>query len=223
MEVHDKVMQYLALWESRLPDSSAFKDRARRAEYYGIRGATLKRIALREYRDGQNEKQKGDETLMRSLSSYRKAMDEWATDRDKYHWVATQALALLAALGQEPDPVVFDMAYKFAERDLSDLDGETRAWAHGTLAELELIRGFHKRSKDGPGNEATKEKIKMHCTELLALRGPHSFEVGSTRRQFQRYVDFWPNFAESAQVAVNILHSAAEKESNLPTYAKDSQ
>jgi len=151
MEVHDKVMQYLALWESRLPDSSAFKDRARRAEYYGIRGATLKRIALREYRDGQNEKQKGDETLMRSLSSYRKAMDEWATDRDKYHWVATQALALLAALGQEPDPVVFDMAYKFAERDLSDLDGETRAWAHGTLAELELIRGFHKRSKDGPG------------------------------------------------------------------------
>jgi hypothetical protein len=218
-EVLEKAMQYLALWEKRLPTGHEFGDRARRAAYFGIKGAALKRIGLRKYKD-EGGRKKGDETLWESLSSYRRGMDEWATDRDKYHWLATQALALGATLEKRRDPVVFEMAYKFAERDLSDLDVETRAWAHGTLAELELLRSFHKNLKGTAVAAMTAEKIKMHCNELLALRGSQSFEVGSTRRQFQRYVDFWPQFAKLAQVAVDVLREIEDKVSKLPTYAK---
>jgi hypothetical protein len=220
----DNVMGYLDLWEMRLPAGTDFNDRARRVEFYGIKGAMLKRIALREYSDvttedsRQTAKQNGDEILGKSLASYRRAMEEWATDKDKYHWVATQALSLNAVLAQTADPVSFDMAYRFAERDLSSLNPESRAWAHGTLAELELIRSFHKKSEDRD-NAAAKKRIEEHCTKLLDLRGPRSFEVASTRRQFERYVNFWIEFKELAEVAIKIL-PLPEDATSLPSYPK---
>ena len=51
-------------------------------------------------------------------------------------------------------------------------------------------------------------RVVEHCKRIVALMGSKSFHAESTRRQFQRYVDYWPGpWQGVAAAAVAALES----------------
>jgi hypothetical protein len=153
-----------------------------------MHGSVFKRIALLRYRQG--DKAKGDRTLKDSLDFYRRAMEEELSSMVKFHWVATQALALSAALGEPPDPSTFELTWQLAKRNLQHASLDEQAWAHGTLAELEMIAAHHRAEIGGPSQDP-RQSVLEHCRRIMELTGAESFHVASTKRQFQRYVEYW--------------------------------
>ncbi len=195
-------------WAERLPTGKTMEERKTRASCFGITGATYKRMGLLHAALGENDEAKAE--LRMSHAAYRKAMEEWVTEDARFNWTASQYLALSAVLGSEKDPGTYTVCRQVAERDLSDPDRELQAWAHGTLAELELIGLFHQG--DRVPDEAKAEVVR-HCRAMVQLMGLDSFHVQSTRRQFQRYAEGWrlegeqrpAGWTEIAQAAVKAL------------------
>jgi len=214
----DDTDHYLELWSSRLPTGDGVKERARRAEFYGMCGSVAKRIGLLHYK--KQQKEEGKPALERSLAAYRTAMEQWALDEDKYHWVATQLLSLTAVLEQSPQPAIFLMAHQLAQRDLENQSGSLKAWAHGTMAELEMLAKYHVPSQSIKGDKLIKT-VEGHCQAILDLVGESSFEVHSTKRQFQRYIDYWaqPDWLPVAEAAVKTLTPRREPtQTEFPPY-----
>jgi hypothetical protein len=142
-------------------------------------------------------------------------MEEELSSMEKFHWVATQALALGATLREPPDLSTFELTRNMAMRNLQHPSVEQQAWAHGTLAELEMIGAYHKSeivTKARSSIKGAKERVIGHCRQIVKLMGPKSFHVESTRRQFQRYVDYWddPRWDEIAKAAVQALSGTSE-------------
>ncbi len=217
-------------WERRLPTGRSMDERRQRNSCYGITGSVQKRSALWWGQQKGNVVQ-SRAGLKKAMNSYRKAMDEWATDGVSYHWTATQYLCLSAILKDKKDKDSLTLCRKFAERNLDHGDRSQRAWANGTLAELELIRLWHEEveaskgkkkplktnSAEIPGSkqklEDVRSEVKRYCHEVVRLASYDSFQVESTRRQFQRYVASWQlgakaistDWIEIAQAAVEVL------------------
>ena len=192
----------LAAWNAHLPPGRDEKARERRTEYHGIHGATLKRMALLAPR---NRPDSAQQNLAQALEAYRLAVEQWDTDSGRqYHWVATQMLSLAALLGEERDRDTLAIAKRLAERDLRNDFALTRAWAHASLAELEMLSLYHRR--DGvPGDLG--RRVVEHCHAVVKLSGAKSFPVESTRRQFARYLIHWrrPEWNDIAQAAFEAL------------------
>ncbi len=91
-------------------------------------------------------------------------MELWSMDEDKFHWVATQALSLMAVLRQAREPMTFLMARQLAERDLAKSVGSWKAWAHGTLAELEMLATYHTPDKVARN---VKKEVREHCKAIV--------------------------------------------------------
>ncbi len=193
----------LETWNKRLPTDESAKSRSRRAEHYGMCGSTFKRIGLQLYERGKNKE--GRLMLEKSLNFYLRGVEEWSMDKSKYHWVATQALSLKAVLKAGPETATFLMARQLAERDLEASSKEERAWANGTLAELRMLEAYH--DSKSFNERTTLRDVKRHCKEIVRLTDENSFPTNSTRRQFLRYVNFWPNqkWNETAKAAVAAL------------------
>jgi len=202
----DLAREGLARWEARLPDGSGEEDRTRRAQCYGIHGSVFKRIALLR-KSRRTDDPRVTALLAQALAYYRKAMDEWASAEQKHHWVATQALSLGAVLKAKPEPATFNLARELATRDLARDSAEAQAWAHATLAELEMLGPYHTSGTVS----ATPKTVVDHCTSIVNLMGPASFPVESTRRQFQRYLDAWQDatWEAIARAAVEALTPTA--------------
>ena len=205
----------LDIWRGRLADGDDVQARARRAECYGIHGSTFKRIGILHYAKGNEEK--GKHALERALNWYRTAIEQWAVDEDKYHWVATQALSLMAVLEQPAEPATFLMARQLAERDLTSRSDSLKAWAHGTMAELEMLAGYHapETAADDVGRT-----VKEHCKAIVDIAGKDSFEARSTCRQFKRYRDLWKSkyWDPIAEEAFRALAPKEAGQSALPPY-----
>ena len=126
------------------------------------------------------------------------------------HWVLGQQLCLSAVLGVAVPDGTWETARLSAETYLEDTDLDARLWAHGTLAELWLLKlvdaqqlHLHKTDPD----KATKRRLassreaKKHANELIKLAHTRSDEqVVATRKQFERYHCWWSirDFEESA-------------------------
>jgi hypothetical protein len=66
------------------------------------------------------------------------------------------------------------------------------------------------------------KKVTQHCQAIVALMGADSFHVASTRRQFERYRDYWdrPVWDNIVRAALAALSPAdGPPSSNLPPYA----
>ena len=176
----------LDLWKSRLPEGEGVKERIRRSECYGIHGSTYKRFGMLMYKKEGDKKAR--DYIEKSLAWYRRSMELWAMDEASYHWTATQFLSLSAVLKKSPDPDTFLMARKAAEFDLAKPKKSITAWAHADLAELELLAKYHCPEKAAKNQ---KKSVREHCETIVYLMGEGSFHVDSTRRQFQRYLDYW--------------------------------
>lgn len=206
----------LDLLQSRLPVGNDHKVRERWAQCYGMYGSTWKRIGLLHYR--QKRPKQGRESLEKSLTWYGKAVGQWATEERLHHWVSTQALSLKAVLDKAPDPENWVIAGKLAKRDLEKSHGSSKAWAHGTMAELLLLATYHIPERKIPN---IKKQVQEHCSAIVQLMGEDSFEAYSTRRQFQRYIHYWDKaqWRPIARAAVAALAPSGETgQSEMPSY-----
>lgn len=166
------------------------------AEALGMRGASEKRIAIASFLRGQTEAAR--KAYEASREAYKQAVQAQPTN----HWVITQFLSVAATPMLVPDDAVlaslreryskwWSAARQIAEWQLPATSGRDRAWALGTLAELELLASVYKGSSFRK-REAC-ERVKRLCQELLDSVCPGDFAVTSTLRQLTRYLTAWPH------------------------------
>lgn len=114
--------------------------------------------------------------------------------RNILHWVLCQSLSLSVVFGEKLRVEEWRMAEQSALLDAMVDKSETKAWAHATLAELYLLLLAYPRSQR-PREVATDQVVRhrtlKHIEELVSEKGVASFEVYSTKRQFERYRDWW--------------------------------
>lgn len=212
-QIYADVRDEARAWRDRLPHQDPMRGKLgyeSAVERLGLCGAIEKRIA-------ELRKKTGDE---------KGALVSWRESRHWYHeavqrpkqvqlevdklrvsqWVLTQYLSLSAVLGQSADPVLWSTARQLVEDQL-DLGNESdQAWANATLAELELLATMY---GDGTARDKICERVVHHCHEIRRLMGDESFHVFSTRRQFQRYLDWWKRdeWQDIARAAIDALTS----------------
>ena len=137
-----------------------------------------------------------DKAIRGMLVNDSRALQRLAT----LHWVLVQWASLSMVLGkerEERDEGVWEAAKLSAERYRDHDDPEQRAWAHGSLSELWLIRlGDPDLQQETEENEKKRrdlsERAVLHARELVRIYPRREeFPVKSTRRQFERYVTWW--------------------------------
>jgi len=204
--LYDSIRHDLAQWVEALPPNAPPRVRAERL---GMSAASEKRIGnLVSVYDAK-----------RARTAYERACGfyQCALEAEPNHWVVTQYLSMMAVLaeGDAADRWARDYgpwwsaARQIAQWELRTASGEHRAWALGTLAELELLGVVY----GGPNFEEAKaqEAIARQCCELVDVVGKDAFPVSSTRRQFLRYRDTWRNdrWEELAKAAIAALPEGA--------------
>jgi CHAT domain/Metallo-beta-lactamase superfamily len=116
------------------------------------------------------------------------------------HWVGVQAVALAIILGKRLDERVegaWQVARLAADLYCNHPDVEERAWAHGSLAELWLLRLGTAGLAEDLARTCDENAIR-HAEEIVRIYPDRdAFPVTSTARQIQRYLDWWgqPAFA----------------------------
>jgi hypothetical protein len=183
-----EVSEWLSRWEKRMPPAGGtLRERTTRTNCFGTQGSTFKRIGLLHASLGEHDLARQE--LHRALDAYRRATDEWVTDDARYSWTASQSLALSAVLkeGTKREKSTYTICRRLAERDLDSANTLLRAWAHATLAELDLLSSVY----DAQDHEVIRKEVLKHCDHIVALAGTHSFPAESTRRQFERYATGW--------------------------------
>jgi hypothetical protein len=178
-----------------------------RAERLGTSAASEKRIGdlFRSDHDDSHARA----AYVQASELYKRAMEA----DPLYHWVVTQYLSMTAVLAPEDGAKALATEYgnwwraarQIAEWQLRTATGENRAWALGTLAELELLGTIY------GGSDFVREdagaRIDQLCRDLADAAGRDGFPVSSTRRQFARYRMIWHRDAWSdlAKRAIDAL------------------
>jgi beta-lactamase superfamily II metal-dependent hydrolase len=178
-------------------------------ECVGLRASSLKRIAQARFKLGYYDPPKSllgedpyDKDLYDLLDEARndylcavrflivndsRALQRFAT----LHWVLVQVASLSMVLGLEPQGGTWEAAKLSAELYGEHQDREQRAWSHGSLAELWLLR-LGEPGLSPKEREEIYDRAVHHARELGNFYpGQDEFPVKSTRRQFERYVDWW--------------------------------
>lgn len=135
--------------------------------------------------------------LKESLSYYQKATEnQLLSNGDRItpssiHWLITQSLVLMFVLGEKFHKSLWHIAHLAAETDLKRSDGEI--WAHGSLAELYLLRILNQSEDDELSISDAKTKSIMHIKRLktLAKESGDDFPISSTKKQLNRYLEWW--------------------------------
>lgn len=211
----------LRLWRGRLPTGDSADDHVLRSDAIGLHGSTYKRLALLHEQIGDTEAR--DRFYRESLDYYRKTMAEAAATNQRYYWSATQLLSLTAITTDTPPDAAaaaYELALGLAKRDLESSDPQVSAWAHATLAELELLAAYYGKPSEGAAREALIGRVRDNCRAIVRLMGPRSFHVGSTLRQLKRYTDKWnrDTWRDIADAAIAALKSegAVEDDFDFP-------
>ena len=107
------------------------------------------------------------------------------------HWVLVQFVSLGVVLEQKLERGEWEAARLAAEHYKDHSDHDERAWAHASLAELWLLALADPTLSDERRAECVA-KARKHAEELNScFPGIDAFPVKSTRRQFERYGDWW--------------------------------
>ena len=182
----------LAAW---CDEGAAQRNPKERAERLGMRAANEKRIAI----------------IYSLFKDDRKSLEAYGRSREYYlaalrsepvnHWVMTQFLSVAATPPLADASTALEaltasygqwwlVARQLAEWELRSAASIDRVWAHGTLAELELLGSIY--NSGAFTAKAARANIVHHCKEICELSTEDPFPIFSTRRQFQRYIDHWP-------------------------------
>jgi beta-lactamase superfamily II metal-dependent hydrolase len=107
------------------------------------------------------------------------------------HWVLVQVESMALVLGKEAGEGRWTAARLSAQMYLEHEHPDERAWAHGSLAELYLIR-LGDADLTHEQREEFSDRAVHHAGELSRLYPRRDeFPVRSTRSQFMRYVSWW--------------------------------
>ena len=107
------------------------------------------------------------------------------------HWILVQFVSLAAILGRDVDEDRWITAKLSADLYRDHPLTEERAWAHGSLAELWLIR-LAQADLSAEQRETFADRAIQHAQELAQIYPwGDEFPIKSTRRQFKRYLDWW--------------------------------
>jgi beta-lactamase superfamily II metal-dependent hydrolase len=187
----------------RLPQTGRFA-----MEALGLRASSYKRLAQAEFalaqlpgcRAPDQYAVRSATLLEQSLRHYEQAVQGFLVNTSgaavqrvaSLHWVLVQQLSLLLVLNKAAPAGGEATARMSAQAYLSNPDLAEQAWAHGSLAELDLV-ALLSAPADDAGFQRLRASAVGHVRELLRLarRVDKPFIVESTAKQFQRYVDWW--------------------------------
>ena len=204
-KLYNDIRQTLQSWCEE-PASSA-----ERSERLGMWAAGEKRIGLLHAKAGKNADEQVINAYVKARDLYLKALE----GNPSNHWVTTQFLCMSAVLGkpEEDEALARDLGNtwittrQIALWDLHGATGEKKAWALGTLAELELLGAVYMGT--GFDKPAAVTEVKKLCQQICDSVEDNAFPVFSTRRQFERYRDYWTRdrkvWQEIAEIAINTL------------------
>ncbi len=200
----------------RLPperDRPTPAESARRLRVLKLQASTAKRAA--GLSQVQAERSSADplaqarhrQAMWRSLAEARKRYFD-CFDVQRTPYFTTQYLSLDLVLGWAGRPAadavqpgrnpaqLWDLAEVQAQHDLRQASAQERVWAHGSLAELCLLAialpGIADRRSDWQALAVG------HARQLVAGVGGAAFELLSTRRQFQRYGQWYARLCTQA-------------------------
>ncbi len=187
----DSLRAELDAWRLR---SETLANKKEKAEREGVKAASEKRIAIIYNCVGMADLSR--DAYERSRRAYQAALQLDPAS----HWLRTQQLALaaiplFAGTGEALDAMRTEghsgwlVARQLAQWQLVDASGEELAWAHGTLAELELLGAVYEG--EAFDVHAAKARILDHCDKLREAAGDKTFPIKSTHRQFGRYLKHW--------------------------------
>lgn len=138
------------------------------------------------------------------------------------HWVLGQELSMSAVLGKKFERGTWEAARLSADAYLEHPEVDERAWAHGSLAELWLLRLADDSLAAADRRDVT-QTAKDHAVALAKLfPSGDPFAIQSTRRQFARYKNWWggpefDNFLKADDVVRQEWH---DKEDGIIHVAK---
>ena len=200
-------------------EPAAQREPKEHAERLGMFAASEKRIAIVYSLFDQS----ASSDIIKS--AYRKSRELYlqALELDAVnHWVLTQFLSVAAIPALADEAPALDklatsygrwwmVARQLAEWQLRSLLPLDQAWAHGTLAELDLLGVIYGGS--GFDRPNSLESIVRHCRTLCELSPGDPFPSMSTQRQFRRYVRHWKRdgnggWDDLAQAALDCLERA---------------
>lgn len=174
-------------------------------ECLGLRASSNKRLAQAAHTLASQEAANGGERwrepydlLDQAVLDYDRAVrgflvnEAHAVQRTAtLHWVLVQLVSLSMVLGKDEIEGAWEAAKLCSDRYCDHPLTEERAWAHGSLAELWLVRlGAAGLSPDQ--RKEYSQRALHHAKELIHLypRGDE-FPITSTCRQFARYISWW--------------------------------
>lgn len=175
-------------------EAKAEHSAAQKAERLGMSAASEKRIAI--VRTLSDDAAKSAEAYRKARSLYEAALRIEPVN----YWAMTQFLSIAATptLAADANALLslgadygrwWLVARQLAEWQLRSPKAVDRAWAHATLAELELLGAVYGGSTFT--ERAAVDRIVDHCHDLCELSTEYTFPVFSTRRQFRRYREHW--------------------------------
>ena len=198
LENHHRLAQMVIRTFDKLPMDGKFS-----AECLGLRASSHKQLAHVKYLWAKAMGQASTEyvncllqhydSLELARIDYQQASKSFLVIEDKplqhiatLHWALVQTLSLTAVLGQPLLESWWEIAKLSAESYLDHSSMMERAWAHGSLAELWLLRlATHDHAN-------IAQQAVAHVNELIKhFPSGDPFPIESTRRQFGRYVDWW--------------------------------
>lgn len=207
-----------AVWIAR---SRTARNAKALAEALGMSGASEKRIAIAcglkaascsdDAARAQAALEACDAAYRASRKAYRQAGEVDPTN----HWALTQFVSIVATPRlmdsderarqvREKYASWWSASRQIARWQLRGATGEARAWALGTLAELELLGSVYDAGYD---TAQAIEVIAQACRDIVEAVGSEAFAVASTRRQFERYLNDWKHerWRQQAQAAFDAL------------------
>lgn len=173
-------------------------------ENLGLLGSAEKRLAevcfaRSRLGDDTQWKRLMSEALQRSRDWYRQGYRHNLS----HHWTGVQQLSLEAVLdGRLANPRHWHAAVVAAEVDREKPDPREVIWALGSLAELYLLAPLAGQSLPVDSAKGALAEMKVLVQAQL---GGDTFPLESTKRQFQRYIEWWtsPNgfFPDTSDLA----------------------
>jgi len=207
---HQQLLQAVSQACDKLPMNGRFA-----MECLGLRASSSKRLAQAEFNLAlvsnagtparAEHLRRSCAYLEQSLLDYQQSVAGFLVNQGRpmqriasLHWVLVQSLCLSAVLGKPARAGSWETARLSAEAYLDGPDTGEQGWAHGSLAELWLLKLA--AADASPEERAQAARLATeHVTELAKIfRGNDAFAIQSTRKQFARYMDWWglPQFEQ---------------------------
>jgi hypothetical protein len=129
--------------------------------------------------------------LEQSRVHYRKSFE---ADRSQ-SWALVQTMVLTVALegASKLNPDEMTLARLLSVEDTNSDDKRRRAWAYGNLLELRLLSELYLSVQPAAAIPSGELPWEGNVDELVRAVGVDAAEVHSTRRQLQRWVEFFPS------------------------------